>query len=260
MLHHYQGLPCCLSCCAGRCPARPRTTRPGIIRRHVKSIGSRWRKLSPGSRPCSCLPTCAKARRSRSWQQVSGSEGHGLALRHRDRGLARGPAPKLRQAVRDAKKGGHAYVVLDGALIPVDWVAADRPFYSEKHKRHGMNLQVIANPGRDIVRVSGALPGSAHDMKAEWIWGVLVELKGRASSSWPIRAIRAPRARRFPTKGKNKPESQKQANHAHVRLRAAGERANTQLKTWRILRRLRCCPLRAGQLAEAIHTLQIHGA
>ena len=54
-------------------------------------------------------------------------------------------APKLRAAVREAKKAGHAYVILDGTLIPVDRVAADRPFYSGKHKKHGMNLQVIAS-------------------------------------------------------------------------------------------------------------------
>jgi len=30
-------------------------------------------------------------------------------------------------------------------------------FYSGKHKRHGMNLQVIASPDGDIVWVSGAL-------------------------------------------------------------------------------------------------------
>jgi hypothetical protein len=34
---------------------------------------------------------------------------------------------------------GHAYVVIDGTLIPIDRVAADRPFYSGKHRRHGMN-------------------------------------------------------------------------------------------------------------------------
>jgi hypothetical protein len=33
-----------------------------------------------------------------------------------------------------------------------------------------------------------------------------------------------------------------------------------QLKTWRILRKLRCCPWRAGQLAKAIHALQIREA
>jgi hypothetical protein len=33
-------------------------------------------------------------------------------------------APKLRKAVRDAKDAGHAYVVVDGTLIPIDRVAA----------------------------------------------------------------------------------------------------------------------------------------
>ena len=56
--------------------------------------------------------------------------------------------------------------------------------------------------------------------------------------------------------GRNKPASQKDANRAHARLRAAGERANAPLKSWRILRKLRCCPGRAGQLAKAIHVLQ----
>jgi hypothetical protein len=79
-------------------------------------------------------------------------------------------APKLRKAVRDAVRAVHAYVVVDGTLIPVDRVAADQPFYSGKHKKHGMNLQVIASPAGDILWVSGALPGSVHDKKAEWIW------------------------------------------------------------------------------------------
>jgi hypothetical protein len=32
------------------------------------------------------------------------------------------------------------------------------------------------------------------------------------------------------------------ANRAHARLRTLVERANAQLKSWRILRKLRCCP------------------
>jgi hypothetical protein len=78
--------------------------------------------------------------------------------------------------------------------------AADQPFYSGKHKKHGMNLQVIASPDGDIPWVSGALPGSV------------------------------------------------------------GERANAQLKAWRILRKLRCRPWRAGKLAKAIHVLQLREA
>jgi hypothetical protein len=86
-------------------------------------------------------------------------------------------APRLRKAVRDAARAGHAHAVLDGTLIPIDRVAADRPFYSGKHKKHGMNLQVIAGPRGDILWVSAALPGSVHDKKAEWMWGVLAELE-----------------------------------------------------------------------------------
>lgn len=34
-----------------------------------------------------------------------------------------------------------AFVVIDGTLIPIDRIAADRPFYSGKHRMYGMNLQ-----------------------------------------------------------------------------------------------------------------------
>lgn len=51
-----------------------------------------------------------------------------------------------------------------------------RPFYSGKHRRPGMNLQVIANPDGDIVLVSGLLPGTVHDLTAARIWGVVREL------------------------------------------------------------------------------------
>ena len=44
-------------------------------------------------------------------------------------------APNLRQAL--AKAAGHAYLVIDGTLIPIDRVAADRPVYSGKHRKHG---------------------------------------------------------------------------------------------------------------------------
>jgi hypothetical protein len=169
-------------------------------------------------------------------------------------------APNLRAAVRDAKKARHAYVVLDGTLIPIDRVAADRPFYSGKHKKHGMNLQVIASPGGDILWVSGAMPGSVHDKKAEWIWGVLAELEAAGLVTLADKGYQGSTYAKIPYKRKNKPDSQKQANRAHAKLRSAGERANAQLKTWHILRKLRCCPWRAGQLAKAIHAVQIREA
>ena len=120
-----------------------------------------------------------------------------------------------------------------------------------------MNLQVIATPEGDIVWVSGALPGSVHDLRAARIWGVLRALeaagllvladKGYNGAGEPLLT---------PYKGRNKPEHLKDANRSHARLRGPGERANAQLKNWRILRKLRCCPHRAGRLAKAIHVLQ----
>ena len=168
-------------------------------------------------------------------------------------------APKLRAAVRDAKKAGHAYVILDGTLIPIDRVAADRPFYSGKHKKHGMNLQVIASPDGGILWVSGALPGSVHDKKAEWVWGVLGELE-KPPGHPGRQGLSGQHLGEDPVPGRNKPGPLKEANRAHAKLRAPGERANAQLKSWKILSKLRCCPWRAGKLAKAIHALQLREA
>jgi hypothetical protein len=44
-------------------------------------------------------------------------------------------APRLRKAARERGESRAHYVVLDGTLISIDRVGADRPFYSGKHKR-----------------------------------------------------------------------------------------------------------------------------
>jgi hypothetical protein len=120
-----------------------------------------------------------------------------------------------------------------------------------------MNLQVIASPGGVIVWVSGPLPGAVHDLTAARIWGIVAELAASGPVVLGDKGYLGEDCIRTPYRGRNKPASQKEANRAHARLRAPGERANAQLKTWRILRKLRCCPWRIGQLAKAIHVLQV---
>jgi hypothetical protein len=230
----------------------------GLIRRHRAAIGSPWRKLNPARQ---ALLVLAYLRKGDTFAELAAgfSVGTATAWRYVSEtvDLLAARAPKLRTAIRDARKAGYAYVVVDGTLIPVDRVAADRPSCSGKHKRHGMNLQVIASPTGDIVWVSGPLPGAVHDMKAQWIWGVLAELEAAGLVVLADKGYQGSAYAKIPYKGRNKPESQKQANKAHAKLRAPGERANAQLKGWHILRKLRCCPWRAGQLAKAIHVLQI---
>jgi hypothetical protein len=57
-------------------------------------------------------------------------------------------------------------------------------------------------------------------------------------------------------KGKNKPAPQKTANCAHAKLRGPGERANAQLKTWRIPAQTPLLSLEGRKLAKAVHVLQ----
>jgi hypothetical protein len=241
--------------------SRTLTYVSGVIRRHRKSIGSLWRKLNPGQQ---ALLVLVHLKKGETFAQAASGFGVGTttAWRYVEETVAllAARAPKLRTAVRDARNAGYAYVVVDGTLIEIDRVAADRPFYSGKHRKHGMNLQVIASPCGEILWVSGALPGSVHDKKAEWIWGVLDELEAAGLIVLADKGYQGAAHAKVPYKGKNKPASQKIANRAHAKLRAPGERANAQLKNWKILRKLRCCPWKAGQLAKAIHVLQAREA
>jgi DDE superfamily endonuclease/Helix-turn-helix of DDE superfamily endonuclease len=257
----YQGLPLLFYRAALPLSSRTLNYAAGIIRRHLKAIGSRWRKLNPGQE---ALLVLAYLRKGETFAQLAAGFGVGRTTAWRYVSetveLLAARAPKLRAAVRDAKRAGHGYVILDGTLIPIDRVAADRPFYSGKHHKHGMNLQVIASPDGDILWVSGALPGSVHDKKAEWVWGVLDELEKAGLVTLADKGYQGSTWAKVPYKGRNKPEPQKEANRAHAKLRALGERANAQLKAWKILAKLRCCPWRAGKLAKAIHVLQLREA
>ena len=119
-----------------------------------------------------------------------------------------------------------------------------------------MNLQVIAGPDGDIGWVCGPLPGAVHDLTAARIRGIVRALAASGLVVPGGQGYLGEDDIRTPYRGRNKPASQQDANRAHARLRAPGERANAQLKSWRILRKLRCCPWRAGPLAKAIHVLQ----
>ena len=230
----------------------------GVIRRYRRQIGSCWRKCNPGQQ---ALLVLAHLRKGETFADLAAGFGIGTATAWRyvreTATLLAARAPKLPAALAAASKAGHAFVVIDGTLIPVDRLAADRPFYSGKHRRHGMNLQVISSPAGEILWVSGPLPGAVHDLTAARIWGIIRQL---AAAGLIVLAdkgyIGAGEHVLTPYRGRNKPASQKAANCAHAKLRAPGERANAQLKTWGILRKLRCCPWHAGQIAKAIHVLQ----
>lgn len=110
----------------------------GVIRRHRRQIGSPWRKLSAGQR---ALLALAYLRKGETFAELAAGFGVGTATAWRYAtetvALLAARSPKLRKALRQAKKAGHAHVVIDGTLIPIDRLAADRPSCSGKHRRHG---------------------------------------------------------------------------------------------------------------------------
>ncbi len=63
-----------------------------------------------------------------------------------------------------------AYAIVDGTLIPIDRVADQKPYYSGKDKRHGVNVQVLADPAGRLVWASPALPGAVHHLTAAAWW------------------------------------------------------------------------------------------
>jgi hypothetical protein len=49
--------------------------------------------------------------------------------------------------------------------------------------------------------------------------------------------------------------AQKEVNAVYARQRGPGERANAQLKSWQLLRKIRSCPRRASDLVKAVTVL-----
>ncbi|MFD9946809.1 transposase family protein [Nonomuraea sp. NPDC059023] len=235
----------------------------GIIRRHRKAMGSRWRRLNPGQQ---ALLVLVYLRKDETFAEISAGFGVSAttAWRYVEETvmLLSARSPKLAQALRKAARDGLTHVILDGTLIHTDRVRADRPFFSGKHRVHGMNIQVIAGPDGTILWTSGALPGKTHDLTAARVWGILRELEKAGILTLADKGYQGAETTVVitPYKGKNKPDSQKRTNRSHAKLRGPGERANAQLKAWRILRKLRCCPHKAGHLAKAIAVLQNHRA
>ncbi|MGA5703104.1 transposase family protein [Peterkaempfera bronchialis] len=224
-----------------------------------RRIGTRWRRLTCGRQ---ALMSLAHLRCGHTFTQLAAGFGVGLATAHHYvteavEVLAE-LAPTLEEAV--AVAATKAFVILDGTLLPIDRVAADRPFYSGKHKRHGMNVQVLTDAFGKVIWVSPALPGAVHDIKAARTHGILDALNTASIPCWADKAYQgAGPAVRVPYRGRWDKlfAGQKAVNRAHAKIRAVGEQAMATLKTWRLLRKLRCSTTRITNIVKAVLALQL---
>ncbi|CUM35635.1 IS5/IS1182 family transposase [Streptomyces gardneri] len=229
------------------------------LRRHRRAIGSRWRRLSAGRQ---ALLTLAHLRVGHTYAQLAAGFGVGTTTAYRYVAeaveLLAALAPGLADAVWVASV--KAFVILDGTLLPIDRIAADRPFFSGKHKRHGMNVQVIADPFGRLLWASPALPGAVHDIRAAREHGILDALTDADIPCWADKAYRgASGTVSTPYWGRWETLSagQKAVNRSHAKIRALGEQAVATLKSWRLLRKLRCSTTWITKLVQAVLTLHL---
>ncbi len=112
-------------------------------RRHA--LGTRWRRPSAGRQ---ALLTLAHLRNGQPCAQLAAGFGIGTTTAYRciteAIELLAALAPTLAEAVRAASM--KAYLILDGTLLPIDRIAADRPFCAPWPSRAGTGASASSSP------------------------------------------------------------------------------------------------------------------
>ncbi|MDX2851161.1 IS5 family transposase [Streptomyces sp. PA03-3a] len=230
-----------------------------LLRARRQERGTRWRRVSVGRQ---ALLVLAHLRSGHTYAQLAAGFGVGTTTAYRYIAEAIDVlatlAPTLTEAMNTAST--KAFVILDGTLLPIDRIAADRPFYSGKHKKHGMNVQVITDAAGRLLWASPALPGAVHDIKAARSHGIIDALEEAGVECWADKGYRgAGGTTRLPYWGRWETLStgQQAVNRSHAKIRALVERAMATLKAWRLLRKLRCSTTRVTSLVQAVLTLHL---
>jgi hypothetical protein len=166
-------------------------------------------------------------------------------------------APGLTQALRDTP-GTH--VLIDGTLTECDRVGDGRADYSGKHRRHGVNLQVITGPDGALSWISPPLPGRTHDLTAARRHRIIATCtRLRIPALADLAYTGASPGVAVPVRRRPKQEltaRERALNKAHARMRCPVERGVATVKRWRIFRHARCGPNWLESAAKAVLTLE----
>jgi DDE superfamily endonuclease len=139
----------------------------GLLRAHLKKIGSRWRKLPPGK---IALTVLATLRHDHRLADMAGGSGVSASTIHRWTweviGLLAARAPRLDRALTAITRQGGEVVLLDGTLIPTRRRSgtANRSNYNGKHKKHGLLFLALTDQAGNLTWISSARRGAASEI------------------------------------------------------------------------------------------------
>jgi hypothetical protein len=222
--------------------------------RRRRELGTRWRKLDPGSQAVVVL---AVLRHDQRLADMAGGNAVSASTVRRwvqeviEMLAAR--APRLDRALKKIARSGGAVVLLDGTLVRTRRRTGkdNRKNFSGKHKTHGLLFLALTDERGNLIWISAANPGRsseittvrhnkiAHHLRQAGL-GALADLgfvgvddTGQADDDLVI--ITGRRA----TRNHRLTDAEKEANRLLNRERAAVENGFANLKNWRILTKLR---------------------
>lgn len=238
----------------------------GSLRRRHERRGTRWRLLGPVAQ---AVLVIAFLRTNLTYAELAAGFGISESTCWRDvrEGISvladRGRRISLRDVARLAAKMGWEYVIVDGTHVPAvtfgRMTGGQKAYYSGKHKRHGLNVQVVCSPDGELLWAAPPRPGATVDVTAArraGIAAVLLPVTGVFADlgylGWD-QAVITPRRK---PRGKPASPAQRAANRLQAQLRSPGERGNARLKYWKVLAtELRCRPGQCTAMIKAVLAL-----
>ncbi|MFF5161296.1 transposase family protein [Streptomyces sp. NPDC000348] len=239
-----------------------------LIRRRRKQLGTRWRKVTPGTQAIVVLAVLRHDQRlvdMASGNAVSASTVRRWILEVL--GLLAARAPRLDRALKKIARRGGVVVLLDGTLVRTRrrTGADNRRNYSGKHKAHGLLFLALTDEKGNLIWISSARPGRASEITAarhdhitrhlrEAGLGALADLGFVGLDDDPNDAPVIITGRKA-TRSHRLTDAEKEANRLISRERAAVEHGFANLKTWRILAKVRMSTHYATTLLRALLVL-----
>ncbi len=239
-----------------------------LIRRRRNQMRSVWRKAEPGRQAVIVL---AVLRHDQRLADMAGGNGVGESTVRRwvkeVVKLLAARAPRLDRALKKIACSGGVVVLLDGTLIGTRRRTGkdDRKNYSGKHKAHGLLFLALTDEKGNLIWISAAKPGRSSEITTarhnkitghlrEAGLGALADLGFVGLDDKPdddpviITGRKATRNHKLTA-------AEKEMNRLVSRERAANEHGFANLKSWRILTKLRTDTRQATTLLRALLVL-----